>query len=269
MFKQSHKPNIIFQTKRLIYINGEKPAAQTESSDKSKLSLNDTQTYEGRKKIAAEAGKKIQEMAAKGEQEQSQTLKQLLQEYYASGRDLEKAKQSATNLYQKLDTGARTTPSGIILMGDSPFSALSELNSKIPTRDLPQHQSKAPTMGEVIDLDSEDQNNPIAPQAIAQRDGSVKIETPLNGVRVNQGAPASVEPTGNQPVVNLAPVEINGELRQEVSAKEIGEKIGNEQYLEALVKFRSSDAKRVEFKTKDNHPAYIESVDGQFKVYLI
>lgn len=265
MFKLNHKSNLGFKTQRLIFNNGgEKPAAQTETSDKPKLSVNDTQTYEGRKKIATEASKKIQEMTAKGEQEQSQTLKQLLQEYYASGRDLEKAKQAATNLYQKLDAGPRTTPSGIILM-DSPFSALSELNSQAPTGKLSEHQPKAPVMREVIDLDEYDQNNPVAPQAIAQRDGSVLIQTPEDGQRVMSNTSA----TAPSQTITIPEVEVMGKLDKEIPLNDIGDKIGNEQYLEALVKFKNSSTTRVDFLTKDNKNAYIEKVEGNFKVYLI
>src|SRR5690606_937518 len=136
MFIFHKKPAIPFSNSRLTYFaSGEKPSVQSESADQPKLSLNDTQTFEGRKKIATEAGKKIQELTAKGDSEKVQTLKQLLQEYYASGRNQERAKETAQNLFQKLSATPKLSASGIILM-DSPFSALSEMNSKIPSPKL-------------------------------------------------------------------------------------------------------------------------------------
>jgi hypothetical protein len=252
------------KSSRFIYQTSEKPSVQTESSDQQKVNLNDTQTYEGRKKIAAEAGKKIQEMIAGGKQEEAKALRQLLQEYYASGRDLEKAKQASTNLYQKLDQNiSNTTASGIIKLSDSPFSALSKLNANISQPKLSGHTPQAPQLTRIVDLDSEEINNPIIPQAIAQRDGGVTIVTPENGPRLNPNPPSNSQP------INLAEVEITGEDRQLVTLNEIPSKVGNEQYLEALLKFKGSTTDRVDFRTKDNQPAYIQKEGRDFKVYLI
>ncbi|MGL5831429.1 MAG: hypothetical protein ACRCZE_04770 [Candidatus Altimarinota bacterium] len=256
-----------FHQQRLAFQTGEKPSAQSESSDKPKISLDDTQTYQGRKKIAEEAGKKIFELNAKGDQEQGKVLKQLLQEYYSSGRNLDQAKQAATNLYNKLDAGAvsntpKTTASGIILM-DNPFDELSRLNAKTTQPKLSEHQSKAPQLGKVIDLDN-DQSNPIMPQSVAQRDGTVKIETPEDGARVA----TNPQPQPSQ-TIDLPEVKVDGEIREEVAMKDIDTKIGGEQYLEAIIKFKDEKINRVDFRTKDNQPAYVQKEGSDLKVYLI
>lgn len=266
MLNLHQKPKFLTGTARLIFQTSEKPSSQSQSPDQPKVTLNDTQTYEGRKKIATEAGKKIQEMTMAGNQESAKVLKQLLQEYYASGRDLEKAKQSSTNLYQKLDqnvSNTNTTASGIIKLSDSPFDALSELNSRTPQPKMSEHISQAPQFGRVIDLDNEDLNHPIIPQAVAQRDGGVTITTPADGQRLNPNPPTTPS------AINLAEVEITGEDRKMVTLDEIPTKVGNTQYLEALVKFRNTTADRIDFRTKDNLPAYIQKEGREFKVYLI
>src|SRR5690606_20503423 len=103
-------------------------------------------------------------------------------------------------------------------------------------------------LGKVIDLDNEDLRNPINPQSVAQRDGTIKIETPEGGPRVSQAYDAtSSSPAQTDRVFNLPEVEVSGELRKEVPMAEVDSKIGNEQYLEALLKFKTPSTERVDF----------------------